>query len=280
MIDRILNLKIVKLGFFFQEDFKNTDFSGICTQMSFYLLLAFFPLLLFLISFIGKFVKQFESYLYDILKIFLPNLSYDYVTNLLNTLTSQISTSNYGLIIISFFFSSLAVRAIMIGLNQTYGRKETRSLPGIWLLSFLFTLLFALAILLIVIAYIFSADVGAVIFKQFGIYTYYYPFLNFFVTIFSVSVSTLIFNMIYILAPAQRLKFADGLPGALFAMLGLNIAFRILTWFINNSSKYSTLYGNLGGLFALMVGIYFICVILNLGGKINCYLSLYKNKEI
>ena len=85
--------------------------------------------------------------------------------------------------------------------------------------------------------------------------------------------------MIYVLTPAQPLKFKSGLPGALFATLGLNIAFRIFTLFINHSTKYSTLYGSLGGLFALMVAIYFICVILNLGGKINLYWSLYQDPE-
>lgn len=279
MIERIMNLKMVKLLFFLMEDFEETDFSGICTQMSFYLLLAFFPLLLFLISFIGNFINPFESYLYDILKIFLPNLSYDYVTGLLDSIISQSAGSHYGLIVVAFFFSSLATRAIMIGINQTYGRDETRTLREIWLYSFLFTFLFTLAILLIAVAYLFSADVGAVIFQKIGLYTYYYPALSFFAVVFSWIVSTFIFNMIYVLTPAQPLKFKSGLPGALFATLGLNIAFRIFTLFINHSTKYSTLYGSLGGLFALMVAIYFICVILNLGGKINLYWSLYQDPE-
>ena len=278
MIERILNLRIVKLGFFLMEDFEETDFSGICTQMSFYLLLAFFPLLLFLISFIGNFIKPFETYLYEILKIFLPDLSYDYVTTLLDTMTSQVANSSFSLILISFFFSTLAARAIMIGINQTYGRKETRNLLQIWGYSFLFTILFSLAILIIVAAYIFSADLGAVILQQIGLYTYYYPLLSFFAIFFSWVVSTFIFNMIYVMAPAHRLKFKDALPGALFATVGFNVAFRIFTFFINHSSKYTALYGSLGGLFALMVAIYFICVILNLGGKINLYWSLYKTK--
>jgi membrane protein len=279
MIERLMNFKLVQLGSRFLEDFDRTDFWGTCSQMSFYLLMAFFPLLLFLISFIGKIVKPFEAYLYDILKVFLPNLSYNYVTSLLNSLTSQFSNSSYGLILVSFFFSTLAIRAIMIGINQTYGRKETRSLVRIWSLSFLFTLLFALAILLLVIAYLISADVGAIIFENLGIYLYYYPFISLFAGIFSWLASMLIFSLIYVAAPAQPLKFAEGLPGALFATLGLNVAFRIFSWFINNSNKYSTLYGNLGGLFALLVGLYFICVILNLGGKINLYWSLYKNNK-
>lgn len=280
MIKRIMNLKLVKLINFIREDFEKTDFSGICTQMSFYLLLAFFPLLLFLISFIGNFIKPFETYLYEILKTFLPELSYEYVTGLLDSLISQVSGSQYSLILLAFFFSSLATRAVMIGINQTYGREETRNLREIWLYSFLFTILFTLAILLIAVAYIFSADVGAVIFEKIGLYTYYYPVLSFFAVAFSWIVSTFIFNMIYVMAPAQPLKIKNGLPGALFATLGLNIAFRIFTLFINHSTKYSTLYGSLGGLFALMVAIYFICVILNLGGKINLYWSLYQNNEL
>lgn len=278
MIKELLNTKIVKLGFFIKEDFEKTDFIGICSQMAFYLLMAFFPLLLFLISFVGQFVEPFEAYLDEILKAFLPDLSYNYVTSLLSSLTSQISDSDYFLILITFFFATLAARAIMTGLSQTYGIKETRPHLKTWLLSFLFTILFALATLLIAIAYIFSADLGKFIFEIFGISLDYYPTWSLLLLIISWVFSTLFFNMVYVLAPGTPLEFSDGLPGAFFAAFGLNVAFRIFTWFINYSSTYSILYGNLGGLFALLVGIYFICVILNLGGKINLYWSLYKNQ--
>src|SRR5665647_370224 len=136
MIKRLLNTKIAKLGFLLMEDFEKTDFQGICSQMAFYLLMAFFPLLIFLISFVGKFVNQFATYLDQILLAFLPDLSYAYVFDLLASLTSQISDSNYFLILISFFFATLAARAIMTGLNQTYGSAETRSHLKIWILSF------------------------------------------------------------------------------------------------------------------------------------------------
>jgi len=276
MIKRLLNTKIAKLGFLLMEDFEKTDFQGICSQMAFYLLMAFFPLLIFLISFVGKFVNEFATYLDQILLAFLPDLSYAYVSDLLASLTSQISDSNYFLILISFFFATLAVRAIMTGLNQTYGSAETRSHLKIWILSFLFTLLFALAIVLIAVAYVFSLDIGKFIFQIFGISSDNYPSWRLFALAVSWLLSTLFFNLVYIMAPAKPLKFSEGLPGAIFTTLGLNVAFRIFTWIINNSGTYSTLYGNLGGLFALLVGLYFICVILNLGGKINLYWSIYK----
>lgn len=164
--------------------------------------------------------------------------------------------------------------------SKTYGQAETRSLLQIWSLSFLFTLLSALAILLLVIAYLISADIGAVILRSVVSIHTITPSSVFFAVIFSWLASMFIFSLIYVAAPARPLKFCEGLPGALFSTLGLNIAFRVFTWFINHSTKYSTLYGNLGGLFALLVGFYFICVIINLGVKINLYWSLFKNNKI
>lgn len=259
------------------DDFEKTDFQGICAQMAFYLLMAFFPLLLFLISFVGKFVKEFDTYLDQVLMAFLPELSYAYVSELLASLTSQISDSNYFLILLTFFFATLAARAIMTGLNQTYGSPETRSRLKIWTLSFLFTLLFALAILLIAVAYVFSLDIGEFIFQIFGISSDNYPAWRLLALGVSWLLSTLLFTMVYVMAIAKRLRFLAALPGAIFATFGINVAFRIFAWFINNSDNYSLLYGNLGGLFVLLVGIYFICVVLNLGGKINLYWSLRKN---
>src|SRR5665647_2413307 len=135
MIKRLLNTKIAKLGFLLMEDFEKTDFQGICSQMAFYLLMAFFPLLIFLISFVGKFVNEFSTYLDQILLTFLPALSYAYVSDLLASLTSQISDSNYVFILIIFVSATLASRAITAGFSHTYGSPETVWHLTIWILS-------------------------------------------------------------------------------------------------------------------------------------------------
>lgn len=276
MLTKILDTKLFRFIFFLMADFEKTDFLGICAQMSYYLLMAFFPLLLFLISFVGKFVEQFESYLYDILKAFLPTLSYDYVINLLNQFSIKAGPQNTILIIWCFFFATLAARAVIIGLNQTYGCEEHRSIFKLWTFSFLYTILFAVAILLIAITYLLTTDIGTYFYDLFKIDPNAYLELTLLTQIFFWPISTLLFCLIYMSAPTRHLKLKESLPGAIFATFGLNVAFRIFTFFIDHSSKYSALYGNLGGLFALLVGIYFICVILNLGGKINLYWSIYK----
>ena len=281
MLEKTLNSKVAQVAFFLLDDFEKTDFTGICTQMSFYLLLAFFPLLVFLISFIGQFIASFEALLDNLLREFLPSLSYDYVANLLNRLTHHgSSSSQYFLILISFFFATLAVRAIMIGLNQTYGQEEARSYLKIWGLSLIFTFLLAIVIIIIIVTSFVSIDIGVFILNQIGLSENATDIVQVFTILFSWIISTLLFNFIYTKAPVNRLKFTSGLPGSFFAFLSLTVAFRIFAFFINNSSKYTTLYGSLGGLFALLIALYFISVIINLGGKINLYWSLYRSDQL
>lgn len=280
MLEKILNTKIAQIAFFLKDDFDQTDFFGICNQMSFYLLLAFFPLLVFLVSFVGRFIQSFETLLNRLLKEFLPSLSYDYVTTLLDRLTHNSSGSQYFLIPISFIFATIAVRAIIVGLNQTYGQAESRSYLKILGLSLLFTFLLAIAIIVIIIASFVSFDIGLAILNNIGLSENATDIVQLLTILFSWIISTLLFNFIYTKAPVNHLKFSAGLPGSFFAFLGLTVAFRIFAFFINNSSKYTTLYGSLGGLFALLIALYFISVILNLGGKINLYWYLYRSGQL
>lgn len=261
------------------DDVYATDFFGICLQMAFYFLLAFFPMMMFLIGSIGGFLSEFKVYFFAFLKSLLPVLSYNYVVDLFVQL--QHSSSNLAaMLVITFFFASMAARAIMVGINQNYGNPETRSTLHIWLLAFLFTILFAVVLVLITAIYFVMDSMTASLLERTGLVAFNVPITQGMAVIFSLVASPFILDFIYILAPVERLPYRQGLPGAIFTTLGINIVVRIFTFFVNHSSKYTLLYGNLGGLFALLISIYFICVILNIGTKINLYLRLLKQKKL
>lgn len=261
---------------FIAADIDRTDFWGICSQMAFYLLMAFFPLIIFLVNFAGQFMVQSQYYLFDVLRNFLPELAYNYVYNFIVSLPQFSGDNHYFLLIMSFFFSTLAARAIMIGMNLTYGYTERRSRPRLWALSFVFTLAFAVTILLILSAFMFSQNLTVFVLGKLGLSGFNYRLVSAMTFAFSFLVTVLVCNLIYIMAPAKKLPFCHGLPGALFSAVGITIVFRIFLIFMNRSAKYTLLYGSFGGLFALLVVIYFLCVILNLGGKINIYCSIDK----
>ncbi|MDO4288408.1 MAG: YihY/virulence factor BrkB family protein [Eubacterium sp.] len=268
--------KIADFLNFIVTDIDRTDFWGICSQMAFYLLMSFFPLIIFIVNFVGQFVLQSQHYLFDVLKNFLPTIAYNYVYSFVLSMPQTIGDNHYFLLIMAFFFSTLAARATMIGMNLTYGYTERRSRKKLWALSFIFTLAFAITILFILSAFILSQNLTAFVLGKLGLSVFSYQRLNVLTFVFSFLVTVLVCNLIYILAPAKRLSFRHGLPGALFSAAGITIVFRIFLIFVNRSAKYTLLYGSFGGLFALLVVIYFLCVILNLGGKINVYCNIDK----
>ena len=268
-------LSIVKI---LMDDLETSDFFGVCHQMAFYLLMSFFPMIIFLVKFLGEYIKEFESYLLEYLEIFLPEVSYDYVVTFLANL--NLGEGNFfQYLIYTIIFSSLAARAIMVGVSQSANQEETRSTLKIWLYSFLSTFLFAIVVGFLVTQYFFFTDLSAEILEYFNLGNKE-QFLQIFTSCFSFLSTFLIFDLIYAIAPAQNRSFFQALPGALFTGMGIHLAFRIFIFLTNHSEKYARLYGNLNGLFALLVSIYTLSLIINLGGKINQYYEMYLNKEL
>ncbi len=242
MLKRMMESRFVRRTIFVLQDLYDTDFLGICAQMSFYLLMSFFPLLAFINGFVGGFILGFEEYIYEILKSFLPDLSLQYILDSYTTLEQDINGTNYlFLILVTFIFATLAARAIMTGLNTTYGEIETRSQGRVWLLSIIFTILFAVALIIIFAAYLFSTGIGEFIFRFFKISGNDYNLWSILTIIFSFLVSAFLFDMIYIFAPAHKIGFTEGLPGAIAAPWVLMWPF-VFCWFLNVSSKYTVLY--------------------------------------
>jgi membrane protein len=78
-----------------------------------------------------------------------------------------------------------------------------------------------------------------------------------------------IFVIIYIFAPAKKLKWKEVIPGAIFSTLGWVLVSFGFSFYIDNFSNYSRLYGSLGAVFILMTWLFIISIIFILGVEIN-----------
>ena len=89
-----------------------------------------------------------------------------------------------------------------------------------------------------------------------------------------------VFAIIYYYVPVvKNKKLSKVLPGAIFttiAWIGISIAF---TFYVNNLSNYSALYGSIGAVIVLMIWLFLTSMIILLGGEINAILS-GKNLEL
>ena len=91
-----------------------------------------------------------------------------------------------------------------------------------------------------------------------------------------IAMMIVVFAMIYKVAPAKRIKFRSVLPGAIITTIGWLIASLAFSYYVNNFSNYSRLYGSLWAVFVLMTWLFMTSIVFILGVEINSVLEKRK----
>ena len=248
---------------------------GRAAQLSYYFLLALFPLLLFLVSLLGYFA-QAGSDLRNTLINYLAAIMPGAAVTLVHTTLDEISNSagggklSFGLLA-ALWAASNGMGAISDTLNTAYNVKETRPWWRVRLISVLLTTSLAILIVSALAIILYGGTIGDAIASRFGFsyaFTTVWRILQWPIALLFVLAT---FNLIYNFGPdirrSQR-KFMT--PGAFVGValwLLVSFAFRVYLHYFNS---YSVTYGSLGALIILMLWFYFTGVAILIGGEINC----------
>lgn len=269
--------KLEKIVYFYVK-IKNDDISALAAQLAYYLVLAFFPFLIFLITLIG--IGKFDSItvIYG-LKSILP----DNVFNLIyKTVLEILNEQNVGLlgisIILSMWSASSGLRAVIRGINKAYDLKEKRNFINLAFLAVIFTVALTLIIIITLIALVFGDIIENYLYLWFPfpqVINLIWNLLRYGLVIVSM---ILIFASLYRYAPTKRMKWKKVFPGAIFTSIGWIIVSLGFSYYVNNLSNYSSLYGSLGAVFVLMTWLYLTSIMLILGAEINSALDTNKNE--
>ncbi|HCW53171.1 MAG TPA: YihY/virulence factor BrkB family protein [Clostridium sp.] len=259
---------------------KNDDIVALASQLAYYLMLSFFPFILFLITLVG-FSNLNSSEVLNGLNGLLPKSIVELTRS---TITEVVDNQHTGLlgvsIILMMWTSSSAFRAVIKGVNKAYNFKEDRS----FIKRVIISMLGILSLAIIIILSLFMVVFGTVISEYIkAIIPLYRPFLFIWDVCrhaFVFIVMVFIFSGIYCMAPAKRIKLKEVVPGAIFSTIGWIIVSFVFSFYINNFSHYSRFYGSLGAVFILMTWLFLISMIFILGVEINCVRSQMKQRRI
>ena len=248
---------------------------GRAAQLSYYFLLALFPLLLFLVSLLGYFAQagsELRNSLINYLAAVMPGAA----VTLVQTTLDEISASagggklSFGLLA-ALWAASNGMGAISDTLNTAYNVKETRPWWKVRLISVLLTISLSILIVAALVIILYGGSIGEAVASRFG-------FSNAFTTVWKVlqwPIALIFvlttFNLLYNFAPAikrhQRKFFTLGALVGVALWLLVSFGFRIYLHYFNS---YSVTYGSLGALIILMLWFYFTGVAILIGGEINC----------
>lgn len=248
------------------------DVFGSAAELSYYFLLALFPLLIFLTSIIGFLPGTHSGLVADLDRIVPP----DAMKLVRETLADVVSHRSGGLLsfglILSLWSASSGVASLMNGLNKAYDIVETR--------SFWRRRLVAIGLTIAAVVLVASGSALILIGNRLGHWIQHsfevsarFAFVS---TILGYAVGLVLLlsgiGALYFFGPDIRKKQPIR-PGALFATSGIIIGSLVFSLYLRFAPSVSATYGSLGAVVTLMLWLYLIGLVLLIGGEINAELS-------
>ncbi len=258
---------------------KRDDVFAISSQLAYYLILSFFPFMIFLVTLIGLSPISSVEILNN-LNAILPKSIGDLTKSIIFEVVDTQHTGLLGVsVLLMIWTSSSAFRAVIKGVNKAYDFKESRSFIKRAIISMAGIMALALIIILALAMLVFGNVIGAHIISKIPFYKIIIFLWNMFRYAFVFIVMIFIFALIYIFAPAKRLKLKEVVPGAIFSTMGWIVVSFGFSFYINNFSNYSRFYGSLGAVFILMTWLFLVSMIFILGVEINCVIGQIKSRS-
>lgn len=258
---------------------KKDDVFALASQLAYYLVLSFFPFMLFLMTLIG-FSKLSSGDILGQLSVMLPKSVIELTQSTIMEVFDNQYTGLLGIsIVLMIWTSSSAFKAIIKSINKAYNFKENRSFIRLSFISMMGILALALTIMLALTMLVFGNVIGEYIRNIRPFYRIMLIIWNIFRYAFIFVIMIFIFVSIYRLAPAKKLKWKEVFPGSIFSTLGWVLVSFGFSFYIDNFSNYSRFYGSLGAVFILMSWLFLISVIFILGVEINFVIAEIKNRN-
>lgn len=283
MFKRLLSKKFWKNVWSRSE---NDQILGRSAQLSYFFLLALFPLLLFLITLFGYFNgagSNLQQRMIDYLGDVMPPTALQLVVATLDEITKGRGTGKLSLgILLALWAASSGVNALAQALNSVYEVSETRSWWKVRLTSIAMTVSLSILIISALVLVLYGGHGGETLAARINagrVFSFTWQALQIPIALVFVLIALV---MIYRFVPNVSAKrhgkglrpsdyrrrwFSPGVIIAVFLWLIVSLGFRLYLHFFNS---YSATYGSLGALIILMLWFYLTGAAILLGAEINC----------
>ncbi len=260
----------------FIKKFEENEIIYFANALTYKLLLAMFPFVIFLMTLLGFFDIEINDYLINIIS----SMPKDVKEIFLVFIQEVVYTKNVSLLsislLISIFSASSGFNYFIKGINKVFDIDDGRGVIKKRLISILLVFVFSFLIIASLILFIFCDAIedffidfissDDIIKDIFGMTGY----------IINVIALFIILIVTFKISLYGKIRFKQLVPGTVIVVCGWLFMSKIFNIYINNFSKISVVYGSLGSIFVLLIWINMLSVLVLSGSQINAII-LEKN---
>ncbi|MCD7824706.1 MAG: YihY/virulence factor BrkB family protein [Clostridiaceae bacterium] len=244
-------------------------------QTAFFLMLSFFPYMLFLFAILRltplteeTFVRVFLSALPSVFQSFVGSLIHDiYKSDSIHILSLTIVTA--------VWLGSKSFLSLSAGFNSMYQLRESRNFIVLRIFSFFYSILFAILAVCSLALLVFGNWIHRHVVELFPLLDKTLGQLISFRSLIGFLTFFVFFLFLYQTLPNCRWKIRFHVPGAILASAGWLLFSYLYSFYVDHFSNYSAFYGTMTTIALLMVWLYACMYLLFLGGMLNS--MLYKS---
>lgn len=251
---------------------KEDNVGELSAQITYYLLLALFPFMIFLINLL-MFININQATLMNGIRKIIPAESADLVFSIVDkaVTSSGVTLLSIGMVM-TFWSATKGSNAIIKGLNKAYGVKEDRPFFVVKGVGIIATLGIPLMMIASFIFLVLGEQIVEFVADKFGLQAYLglWEFLRFLVPLLAMA---LFFTMLYKLTPNRYVKFKHAAVGGIISTIGWLGISMLFSFYVSHFGNYSNIYGGIGSIIILLLWLKISSTILIFGGELSAEIA-------
>ncbi len=253
---------------------KRDNIGAFAAQAAFFIIMSAIPFLMVFTSLL-QYTNISQEYVTDLLCRAMPK----YIEPILQPILNEVYSRSVGIIsitaIIALWAAGKALQYMTAGLNVLNGIDETRNWFVVRFWSIVYTVVFILAIIIVLILMVFTEYIQGLLDQAFGVW-------GLLVAIVSVrplirglvvfAVLTGLFVWLFTQLPNKKVKALSQIPGALLCALIWYVFSIFLSIYVNFYNGFS-IYGSMSTIVLMMFWLYSCMYIMFMCAEVNVFFA-------
>ena len=241
-----------------------------------FMVMSLFPMLMILLWLMSRMMLS-PDVLLKIAASVLPQEMMELVESIVTDLYEKsLSVSALSItVIMALWSSSTGISFLVTGLNRVYKREEQRNWFVHRALCLLYTGIFLLIILLVMVFLVYGSKFRVFLVSMWPVLENWTILITILQNGIAIGGMILFFLAVYNIFPQKRLPYRKQMPGAITATIGWYGFSAIYAIYIRNSKNRAFMYGSRALIIVFLVWMYVCMNIVLIGGEIN---FLYNNR--